>query len=65
MFPQSGRLSWCMPLIIMRAQILKVFGPGFLKSGVDEGYMEQLKTAFIRSLKVAIDNLEPAEMSLA
>ena len=27
--------------------------------------MEQLKTAFIRSLKVAIDNLEPAEMSLA
>ena len=42
-----------------------LWGPGFLKSGVDEGYMEQLKTAFIRSLKVAIDNLEPAEMSLA
>ena len=42
-----------------------LWGPGFLKSGVDEDYMEQLKTAFIRSLKVAIDNLEPAEMSLA
>ncbi|MDC2964715.1 hypothetical protein OAZ13_00165 [Gammaproteobacteria bacterium] len=42
-----------------------LWGPGFLKSGVDEGYMEQLKTAFIHSLKVAIDNLEPAEMSLA
>ena len=33
-----------------------LWGPGFLKSGVDEGYMEQLETAFIRSLKVAIDN---------
>ena len=42
-----------------------LWGPGFLKSGVDEGYMEQLKTAFINSLKIAIDNLEPAEMSLA
>ncbi len=42
-----------------------LWGPGFLKSGVDEGYMQQLKTAFIRSLKIAIDNLEPAEMSLA
>ena len=42
-----------------------LWGPGFLKSGVDEDYMEQLKTAFIRSLKLAIDNLEPAEMSLA
>ena len=42
-----------------------LWGPGFLKSGVDEDYMEQLKTAFIRSLKIAIDNLEPAEMSLA
>ena len=42
-----------------------LWGPGFLKSGVDDGYMEQLKTAFIRSLKTAIDNLEPAEMSLA
>ena len=42
-----------------------LWGPSFLKSGVDEAYMEQLKTAFIRSLKVAIENLEPAEMSLA
>ena len=42
-----------------------LWGSGFLKSGVDEDYMEQLKTAFINSLKMAIDNLEPAEMSLA
>ena len=27
--------------------------------------MDQLKTAFINSLKIAVDNLEPAEMSLA
>ena len=42
-----------------------LWGSSFLKSGVDDIYMEQLKTAFIRSLKMAIDNLEPAEMSLA
>ena len=42
-----------------------LWGPGFLKSGVDDRYMDQLKTAFINSLKIAVDNLEPAEMSLA
>ena len=42
-----------------------LWGPSFLKSGVDDRYMEQLKTAFINSLKIALDNLEPAEMSLA
>jgi len=42
-----------------------LWGPGFLKSGVDEAYMERLKRDFIRTLKMAIDNLEPAEMSFA
>ena len=42
-----------------------LWGPGFLKSGVDDVYMEQLKKDFISTLKMAIDNLEPAEMSLA
>ena len=42
-----------------------LWGPDFLKSGVDEVYMERLKRDFIRTLKMAIDNLEPAEMSLA
>ena len=42
-----------------------LWGPGFLKSGVDEVYMERLKRDFISTLKMAIDNLEPAEMSLA
>jgi hypothetical protein len=42
-----------------------LWGPSFLKSGVDDAYMEQLKRDFISTLKMAIDNLEPAEMSLA
>lgn len=42
-----------------------LWGPGFLKSGVDEVYMERLKRDCISSLKMAIDNLEPAEMSWA
>ena len=42
-----------------------LWGPSFLKSGVDDVYMEQLKRDFISTLKMAIDNLEPAQMSLA
>ena len=42
-----------------------LWGPSFLKSGVDESYMERLKKDFINALGMAIDNLEPAEMSLA
>ena len=38
-------------------------GVQVFKSGVDDVYMEQLKD-FLTTLK-AIDNLEPAEMSLA
>ena len=42
-----------------------LWGPGFLESGVDDVYMKRLKKDFINSLKIAIDNLEPAQMSLA
>jgi hypothetical protein len=42
-----------------------LWGPSFLKSGVDDVYMKRLKKDFINSLKMAIDNLEPAQMSLA
>ena len=42
-----------------------LWGPSFLKSGVDESYMERLKKDFINALGMAINNLEPAEMSLA
>ena len=42
-----------------------LWGPGFLKSGVDDVYMERLKKEFINALSLAIDNLEPAQMSLA
>ncbi|MBD27629.1 MAG: hypothetical protein CMO38_00080 [Verrucomicrobiaceae bacterium] len=42
-----------------------LWGPGFLKSGVNQAYMERLKKDFISTLKIAINNLEPAEMSLA
>ena len=42
-----------------------LWGPSFLKSGVDESYMERLKKDFINALGMAIENLEPAEMSLA
>ena len=42
-----------------------LWGPSFLKSGIDDDYMERLKKNFVNTLKMAIDNLEPAEMSLA
>ena len=42
-----------------------LWGPGFLKSGVDDVYMKRLKKEFINALSLAIDNLEPAQMSLA
>ena len=42
-----------------------LWGPSFLKSGVNDAYMERLKKDFISTLKMAIDNLEAAEMSLA
>ena len=42
-----------------------LWGPKFLTSGVDDVYMERLKKDFISALEMAIDNLEPAQMSLA
>ena len=42
-----------------------LWGPSFLRSGVNDAYMERLKKDFISTLKMAIDNLETAEMSLA
>ena len=42
-----------------------LWGPGFLESGVDDVYMKRLKKDFLNSLKMAIDNLEPAQMSWA
>ena len=42
-----------------------LWGPKFLKSGVDDVYMERLKKNFISAFEMAIDNLEPAQMSLA
>ena len=42
-----------------------LWGPSFLNSGVDDVYMKRLKKDFISTLKMAIDNLEAAEMSFA
>ena len=42
-----------------------LWGPSFLNSGVDDVYMKRLKKDFISTLKMAIDNLETAEMSFA
>ena len=42
-----------------------LWGPGFFRSGVDDEYMKQLKQNFLIALDLAIDNLEPAQMSLA
>ena len=42
-----------------------LWGPGFFKSGVDDEYMGQLKQNFLTAINLAIDNLEPAQMSLA
>ena len=42
-----------------------LWGPSFLKSGVNDAYMKRLKKDFISTLKMAIDNLEAAEMSFA
>ena len=42
-----------------------LWGPSFFKSGVDDEYMQQLKQNFLRALDIAIENLEPAQMSLA
>ena len=42
-----------------------LWGPGFLTSGVDPDYMQQLQQNILNALSEAIDNLEPAQMSMA
>ena len=42
-----------------------LWGPGFFSSGVDPNYMEQLQQNILDALSQAIDNLEPAQMSMA
>ena len=42
-----------------------LWGPSLFKSGVNDEYMDQLKQNFLNALNLAIDNLEPAQMSLA
>jgi len=42
-----------------------LWGPGFLSSGVDPDYMQQLQQNILNALSEAIDNLEPARMSMA
>ena len=39
--------------------------PGFLSSGVDPNYMQQLQQNILDALSEAIENLEPAQMSMA
>ena len=41
-----------------------LWGPSFFKSGVDDGYMVT-QTKLSKGLDIAIENLEPAQMSLA
>jgi hypothetical protein len=42
-----------------------LWGPSLFKSGVNDEYMNQLKQNFLNALNIAIDKLEPAQMSLA
>jgi len=42
-----------------------LWGPSLFKSGINDEYMDQLKQNFLNALNIAIDNLEPAQMSLA
>ena len=42
-----------------------LWGPGFFTSGIDPDYMVQLQQNILDALSEAIDNLEPAQMSMA
>ena len=42
-----------------------LWGPSFLSSGVDPNYMQELKQNILDALSEAINNLEPAQMSMA
>ena len=42
-----------------------LWGPGFFTSGIDSDYMLSLQRAILTAVESAIDNLEPAELSIA
>ena len=42
-----------------------LWGPSFFSSGVDPHYMQQLQQNILEAVSEAIDNLEPAQMSMA
>ena len=42
-----------------------LWGPSFFSSGVNPDYMQQLQQNILDALSAAIDNLEPAQMSMA
>jgi hypothetical protein len=42
-----------------------LWGPGFLKSGVDEDYLEFVKSQIIKSIEMACDDLEAARIKYA
>tara|TARA_Y100001936_G_scaffold252316_1_gene311465 strand:+ start:8049 stop:9545 length:1497 start_codon:yes stop_codon:yes gene_type:complete len=42
-----------------------LWGPSFFSSGVDNDYMERLQQNILEAVSAAIDNLEPATMSMA
>jgi hypothetical protein len=42
-----------------------LWGPGLFSSGLDAGYMLELKRSILAAVESAISNLEPAEMSIA
>ena len=42
-----------------------LWGPSFFSSGVDTDYMERLQQNILEAVSAAIDNLEPATMSMA
>ena len=42
-----------------------LWGPSFFRSGVDPVYMQQLQQNILDALSTAINNLEPAQMSMA
>ena len=42
-----------------------LWGPGLFSSGLDAGYMLELKRSILAAVESAISNLEPAELSIA
>ncbi len=45
--------------------IMGLWGPGFLKSGVDKTYLEFVKSQIMKSIEMACDNLKAARLKFA